>query len=99
MDLNNDGIGDIASGSYSPGAVYWFEGTGDGFKERREIPEEQSDFRRSATAATFYDWEGDSDLDMLVGNISGQVGWAENRGTREEFRFGPRTAVRLPDRS
>ncbi len=99
MDLNGDGIPDIASGSYHPGAVYWFEGTGDGYRERREIPEEPSNFERHATTATFYDWDGDGDLDMLVGNIAGEVGWAENRGTPKEFRFGPRTALRLPGRS
>jgi hypothetical protein len=99
VDLNSDGIPDIASGSYSPGAVYWFQGTGRGYLPSREIPEEGSSFDRHATAATFYDWDGDGDLDMLVGNIHGQVGWAENRGTRTAFRFGPRTALRLSDRS
>jgi len=99
VDLNGDGIRDIVSGSLSPGSIYWFEGTGEGFREKKELPEETSEFKRNASTATFFDWDNDGDLDMLVGNIYGNVGWSENRSANGRLRFGPRTDIELENGS
>ncbi|MCH8273512.1 MAG: VCBS repeat-containing protein [Armatimonadetes bacterium] len=85
---------DLISGSYMPGDVYWFKGVPGGFEKGRAIPEttpEQTE--RAATAASLADWDGDGDLDMLVGNIWGGVHWIENRGDAKRFRFAAREPI------
>lgn len=84
---------DVVSGSYSPGDLYWFRATEKGFEEGRKIPETTDGVERAASAAFFADWDGDGDLDMLVGNISGEVHWIANEGTKREFKFGARRPV------
>jgi len=41
----------------------------------------------------YVDWDGDGDLDLLVGNNSNRIAYFENVGTRRRPRFAP--AVRL----
>lgn len=42
MDYDGDGIEDLISGSYDPGAVYWFPGLGDGNYDRRKTLTDQN---------------------------------------------------------
>ena len=39
MDLNGDSVLDVVNGRYSPSAIYWFRGLGDGngFAPREEL--------------------------------------------------------------
>ena len=93
-DLNGDRRPDLISGSYVPGDVYWFRAGSGGFQRGKKIAEAPpKTIERAASAASFADWDGDGDLDMLVGNINGEVHWIRNEGTRRQFKFGARRAL------
>jgi len=47
----------------------------------------------SATAAHAADWDGDGDLDILVGDIRGNVRLVPNAGSRTEPAFAPETEL------
>ncbi len=86
----------MVSGSYHPGDVWWFEGTPDGFRAGQIITEPEGGMpERHSTSPYFADWDGDGDLDMVFGNILGEVGWAENIGSATEFKLGPRQPILL----
>jgi hypothetical protein len=52
---------------------------------------------RNASAASVVDWDGDGDLDILVGNIEGAIHWIENVGTKTAPRWSERKPVCLAD--
>lgn len=77
-----------------PGDVYWYKGSKQGFEPGEKIPEaEASDDIRAATAPTFVDLNRDGKLDMVVGNIHGDVRYALNVGTRTKPKMSKRVLL------
>ncbi len=103
MDLNADGKIDVISGQYVPGVVKLFAGNDEGFEAPLVIAEYENTTDENGeplwtgptimSTANFVDWEGDGDLDMLVGNVSGEVYLNLNLGTAREYRFGARSQL------
>ncbi|CAN5740006.1 hypothetical protein BH23PLA1_BH23PLA1_33610 [soil metagenome] len=54
-----------------------------------EVPEgRQVGITGTASAVFAFDWDDDGDLDLIVGDISGNVYLVPNEGTLDEFAFG-----------
>jgi hypothetical protein len=57
--------------------------------EKIPIPEgKQGGITGTASTVHAVDWDGDGKVDLLVGNIGGQVYFVPNEGTKKEFAFG-----------
>ncbi|MHC4550076.1 MAG: FG-GAP-like repeat-containing protein [Planctomycetota bacterium] len=116
MDLDGDGHDDVISGSYWPGHIFVFEGRGDGrYARGHELvdqngaklhagrpwkSDDEPDIDSLAAAPHALDYDGDDDLDLLVGNIAGRVILIRNDGTAQEPRFSTdRTALEAGGRA
>jgi len=88
VDLDGDGLRDVLSGSW-PGEIYWFRGSaGGGFAAAETLKRYGTNLnvgRASALAAT--DWDGDGDIDLLIGTIDGWVTLLDNQGTKSKYVF------------
>ena len=85
FDIDGDGIADLTAGSYLPGAVYWFRGTGNAKFEQRAMLTDwegipvftDSDLENSISLLgakpTWVDWNDDGDIDLIVGNLAGKL--------------------------
>ena len=96
MDIDNDGKGDLLSGSYSPGHLYVFRGLGGGkFAEAEPLKGADGKELVPGHASTVHavDWDGDGDLDLICGNIKGQVYFIPNQGSAAEPKFGNKVRV------
>ncbi len=90
MDFDGDGRTDVISGSYTPGDLYLFRRGPDG----RFLPGEKIKDRHGkeiqfvASVPFAADWNGDGLLDLIVGNIQGEVYFIPNEGTSKQPAFG-----------
>ncbi len=92
MDLDGDGKSDILSGSW-PGELYMFRGTGSdkkpGFAKSEKLVNLAGKVIQPGSASTVFaaDWNGDGHLDLICGNIQGQIKVYPNLGDDEKLRF------------
>ena len=93
VDFDADGKLDLVSGSYDPGECYLFRGMGDGkFNSRETIfdksgkpvlrrPDLKQTWASFGSWPVMVDWDGDGDLDLLVGTFEGTLFVRLNVGT------------------
>ena len=94
MDFDGDGRLDLISGSYDPGELYLFRGSGRGAFEAPEVikdkggrpilkvPDQEDRVESFGSWTTLIDWDDDKDLDILVGTFDGMIFLRRNEGTR-----------------
>ena len=89
MDLDGDGIGDIVTGSW-PGDLYFFKGRGKGeFADPVKLQRDGKDINHGSASTVFAaDWRGTGRLDLLVGNINGDVFLIPNDGGKDRPVYG-----------
>lgn len=89
MDLDGDGIGDILSGSW-PGELYFFKGKGKGeFAAPAKIERDGKPINLGSASTVFAaDLRGTGRLDLLVGNIEGDIYLVPNDGGSGKPAYG-----------
>ena len=89
MDLDGDGIGDILSGCYE-GELYFFKGKGKGeFAAPVKLQRDGKNINLGASSTIFAtDWRGTGRLDLLVGNMQGDLYLIPNDGTNAKPAYG-----------
>lgn len=57
-------------------------------KRIKHTPDKPLASTGTASTARTADWDGDGDMDLIVGNADGQVHWLPNEGTVTQYAFG-----------
>ena len=88
MDLNGDGNNDVLTGSW-PGELFVFKGTEKGFSKQEKLINLAGKVLQPGSASTLFaaDWNRDGHLDLICGNIEGQIKVYPGLGDSEKLRF------------
>lgn len=95
--MDGDGLKDVITGSW-PGELYWFRRASDGsFSKGETLSGADGKPLNLGNASTAFaaDWEGDGDLDLLVGDIDGLVHLVLNESGGKTLEFGAAQPVRV----
>ncbi|MHC5011716.1 MAG: FG-GAP repeat domain-containing protein [Planctomycetota bacterium] len=95
MDLDGDGNRDVISGCW-PGQLHFFAGAEDGtFAESVPLTDTEGEPLKPGSASTIFatDWDADGDLDLLLGNIDGQVFVSRNESGESGLAFAEPEAL------
>jgi hypothetical protein len=89
VDFDGDGRMDVLSGCW-PGELYFFKNGPDGkFLAGEKIKGKDGSLLKPGSASTAFavDFDGDGDLDLVCGNIEGEVTLYLNEGTKAKLEF------------
>ena len=100
-DVDNDGDFELTAGSYAPGLIHWFDAVPEGLKSWRALTDyygvqvltalgNAADDPAQSFAAkpAWMDWDGDGDLDLIIGDLSGHLVVRRNRNEARRRRDG-----------
>jgi hypothetical protein len=99
VDFDADGDTDVLSGSW-PGELYFFKRNADGdFEAPAKILGADDEPVHAGKASTVFavDWDADEDLDLILGDIGGNVFLVRNQGKLGDHKYASPTKLPLGD--
>jgi hypothetical protein len=90
VDLDGDGRSDILSGSW-PGEIYFFRRQADGTFAAGEVMKDWLGKPLNVgqgSSAYAVDWDSNGTMDLIVGNVLGEVYLIPNEGAGKDLAFG-----------
>jgi hypothetical protein len=90
VDLDGDGRTDVISGS-APGEIYFFRRKSNGtFAAGETLKDRHGKVINVGSISTAFavDWDGNGTVDLLVGNVLGEVYFIPNEGKGKALAFG-----------